>query len=425
MGIQEWRLRGRKPLLGSVGDLSDDLAGKDLTVEQSEHKKAESASSVLLAAIEPNERVKNTDQQHRTPDQHKSRETSPQEPETRKASDDAFVDTAPLPQTTSVGPQSLLTPLGRIEKDVEKEAEKGLDVKNTGINAAKDDDAAADSGIVMPELRPAPVPLDTSPPIDLSMEPQAEANSGSVESALQNSGEYPIPNFRDVEIPSPMDDPSYVDVDSIWPSDAASELSQPVELGVQSEPVVSELSELDWRALLAKISDNSDCPSCGKAHSILGFGDVLADWMFICDAPTSAEVQAQQLFVGRAGQLYDAILEACALNRNSVYTSTIFKCAPPDDLSVSPQCNKLIHRQIELVKPKFIITFGEFAAQALLQTNDSFDVLIQGPRSYRVGQADSKKAAYNSVVITSHSPSALLAQPELKAELWQAIKKFL
>ena len=223
----------------------------------------------------------------------------------------------------------------------------------------------------MPQLRPAPVPLDDDVP-DLSMQPMEEV-------ALQE---------------------------------------EPVE-HVQAMPSIAD--QIDdgpgWRELQKSISMDQDCPSCGSDKSILGQGDALASWMFVTSAPTNAEIEASTLLLGRQGALYEAILKACCMDRNEVYTTSVFKCAPPEDLSLQPTCNRLIHRQIELVGPRIIVVFGEFAAQSVLRTNDSMNRLSDRVHSYP-GKSDIS-------VIVAPSIEDLLTQPSLKASLWSVLKTLL
>jgi len=73
--------------------------------------------------------------------------------------------------------------------------------------------------------------------------------------------------------------------------------------------------------------------------------------MFVIDAPNSTEIEGKTFFTGRAGQLFDAMLLALGLSREQVYCSSVFKCAPTDDLSITSQCDAMVLRQIELVAP--------------------------------------------------------------------------
>lgn len=178
----------------------------------------------------------------------------------------------------------------------------------------------------------------------------------------------------------------------------------------------SALSKLDWQGLQMKIDTNDYCPSCGVGNTLLGSGNANAQWMFVIDAPTSREVTEQSLFVGRAGELFDAMLSALGLSRSDVYSSSIFKCAPTADLSATPQCNELVHRQIELIAPSAIVTFGEFSGQAVLKANEGLGSLrASDQRCIRTGIA----------VVPTYSPVEMLNDPSLKALVWQDLKKAL
>ena len=196
--------------------------------------------------------------------------------------------------------------------------------------------------------------------------------------------------------------------------------------GTLVEPVISDhedkvlpasghdISVLDWDGLQSLIETNVHCPSCGWGNSILGYGAQNADWMFVIDAPNSREIEAKEFFVGRAGQLFDSMLMALGLDRNAVYSTSVFKCAPTEDLSVTPQCDGLLHRQIELVKPKVIITFGEFTAQSVLKSNTNLDSLRQSQQQHTLTKTR---------VVPTFSPAEMLDDTQLKSKVWQDLKK--
>ena len=183
----------------------------------------------------------------------------------------------------------------------------------------------------------------------------------------------------------------------------------------QVEPV-NDLSSLDMAALQKRIETNEHCPSCGWGNGLLGSGSETADWMFVIDAPNAREIEAKAFFAGRAGQLFEAMLLALGLEREQVYCSSVFKCAPTKDLSITPQCDSIIARQIELVEPKLVITFGEFAAQALLKSNSQLDALRgNNQQCYRTQTA----------IIPTYSPQEMLDSAKLKAHVWSDLKKAL
>jgi len=193
-------------------------------------------------------------------------------------------------------------------------------------------------------------------------------------------------------------------------------ISEVVTQKAELEPVSSGATTLDWPGLHALIEGYENCPSCGPHNAYLGGGDTDADWMFVSDAPNSREIQEQTLFTGRAGQLFDAILLALRLDRSKVYSTSVFKCAPTDDLSLTPQCDMIVQRQIDLVAPRVVVTLGEFAAQAVIKANEPLDTLrVKSQRCFRT----------NVAIVPTYSLTEMLDQPDLKAFVWADLKKCL
>lgn len=220
----------------------------------------------------------------------------------------------------------------------------------------------------------------------------------------------PMPMPAVTAMPVPLSSP-------MQPNSAAEESDQTAEARQAAVPVMPDpIEQLDWQGLQRLVDNQSQCQSCGPANSILGSGDAKADWMFVTDAPTSTDLSSQQLFSGRAGQLYQAMLSAVGLTRESVYTTSVFKCATSDDISVIPSCEKLLHRQIELIQPKVVIAFGEFASQSVAKSNEGLESLrSQDLRCYQT----------KVPIVASYSLLQLLDQPTLKAGAWQDLKKCL
>lgn len=173
---------------------------------------------------------------------------------------------------------------------------------------------------------------------------------------------------------------------------------------------------VSWDSLYDRLKTNEHCPSCGWGNALLGSGSQQADWFFIADAPNVRDVEAQSMFCGRAGQLFDAMLAAVGLDREQVYVTSVFKCAPTDDLSVSPQCDSIVWQQIKLVAPKVIMTFGEFSAQAVIKSN----LGLKDLRASEHSLADS-----STRIIPTFSPTQMLNDTSLKAFVWQDLKKSL
>jgi DNA polymerase len=117
------------------------------------------------------------------------------------------------------------------------------------------------------------------------------------------------------------------------------------------------------------------CEKCRLAKTrtqvVYGVGNPNADLMFIGEAPGRDEDIQGKPFVGRAGQLLTDIIKAMKLTRDDVYIANVIKCRPPENRNPEPDeleaCRPWIKRQIEIIKPKVIVTLGRFGLQSLTE----------------------------------------------------------
>ena len=97
--------------------------------------------------------------------------------------------------------------------------------------------------------------------------------------------------------------------------------------------------------------------------------------MFVGEAPGRDEDEQGLAFVGRAGQLLTKIIEAMGKTREDVFIANVLKCRPPNNRNPEPDevasCRPFLEEQIRLIAPRVIVTLGTFAAQALLETDES------------------------------------------------------
>ena len=127
---------------------------------------------------------------------------------------------------------------------------------------------------------------------------------------------------------------------------------------------------VDWDALAAAVRDCRRCPLCqGRTQTVFGVGNRRARWMFVGEAPGADEDAQGEPFVGRAGQLLNAMLFALGLKRDDVYIANVLKCRPPGNrdpqVDEVEQCEPYLARQIELIQPGLIVALGRHAAHSL------------------------------------------------------------
>jgi DNA polymerase len=122
--------------------------------------------------------------------------------------------------------------------------------------------------------------------------------------------------------------------------------------------------------------------------------------------------------VGEAGQLLDKIIVACGFQRQEVYICNVLKCRPPGNrtpqINEAANCRTYLDKQLELIRPKYIVALGACAAQNLLGTTEG------------IGRLRRRFHDYNGTpVLCTYHPAYLLRTPEKKRDVWDDMKLLL
>lgn len=179
-------------------------------------------------------------------------------------------------------------------------------------------------------------------------------------------------------------------------------------------PSIAELADL--AAIAAAARSCTRCPLYATAHNaVAGEGNPNADLMIVGEAPGATEDETGRPFVGESGQLLTKIIEAINLKRDDVFIANVIKHRPPANRNPKPDeivaCSPYLLRQIELVRPKVILTVGNFAAQTLLGTKES------------LGKLRGQVHEYHGVpLIVTYHPAALLRNPAWKRPTWEDVQ---
>jgi DNA polymerase len=185
---------------------------------------------------------------------------------------------------------------------------------------------------------------------------------------------------------------------------------------VAPEAIVSEAASLE--EFHGKIKN---CVNCALGYTrkqfVFGSGNPNAMLMFIGEAPGQDEDEQGLPFVGAAGQLLTKIIGVAGFTRDEVYIANVLKCRPPNNRAPLPveieSCRPYLVRQIDLIKPRYILCLGRTAAQSLLGLNDSLGNMRR--KTYQLQQAQ--------VFVTYH-PSALLRNPSWRWDCYGDLKQF-
>lgn len=194
-----------------------------------------------------------------------------------------------------------------------------------------------------------------------------------------------------------------------------------IYLEYDPQKLVKKSNEQNRDQLTKFYYEIKNCQKCELAKNrtklVFGSGNPNSKIMLIGEAPGFNEDREGKPFVGNAGQLLDKILNAIQLSRDEIFITNVVKCRPPQNRDPLPEecdaCNFILKRQLEIMKPEFILILGRVAASVLLKTEGSI-ANLRG----KVYQVFGAKA-----VVTYH-PAALLRNPGLKRSTWEDVQMF-
>jgi uracil-DNA glycosylase len=163
----------------------------------------------------------------------------------------------------------------------------------------------------------------------------------------------------------------------------------------------------------------STCQKCplGQTRTkfVFGVGNPNADIVVIGEAPGADEDRTGEPFVGLAGQLLNKILAAINLRREDVFIANILKSRPPGNRTPErfevEQCIPYLLKQLELIRPKFILALGLTAANTLLGRKAKMSELRGEVHDY-----------YGIKVIVTYHPAALLRNSQWKRPTWEDVQ---
>ena len=124
---------------------------------------------------------------------------------------------------------------------------------------------------------------------------------------------------------------------------------------------MSDLQELHQR-----IASCPDCDLCRtRTNAVPGEGPPDAEILFVGEGPGFYEDQQSRPFVGPAGKFLEELLASIGLRRDQVFITNVVKCRPPNNRDPLPgeieACRKYLERQIELIRPKVIVSLGRYS----------------------------------------------------------------
>ena len=200
------------------------------------------------------------------------------------------------------------------------------------------------------------------------------------------------------------------------PEPAASDAPLPLDT-----PVLP-LEEKRRRLALMNEKEVSGCQKCRlyetRTRTVFGEGDPDAKIFFIGEGPGETEDNTGRPFVGRAGELLNKQIAAMGLRREQVFIANIVKCRPPNNRVPAPDevatCTPYLERQLEIVRPRVIVTLGLPAAKYMLKSSSTMGRLRGQWQDWR-----------GIKLMPTYHPSFLLRSPtyENRSAVWSDLQK--
>ena len=202
------------------------------------------------------------------------------------------------------------------------------------------------------------------------------------------------------------------------PADVPEAAARPVETSIASTragALAPQVADMDWNELRTAVAACERCTlHSTRTQTVFGVGNPSARWMFIGEAPGMDEDRQGEPFVGRAGQLLNAMIRALGFAREDVFIANILKCRPPNNRDPKPEeavsCRGYLERQVALVNPTLVIAVGRISAQSLLATDTTIAKLRGKVHSF---------GARNWPLVVMYHPAYLLRSPGEKRKAWQ------
>ena len=148
---------------------------------------------------------------------------------------------------------------------------------------------------------------------------------------------------------------------------------------------------------------------------IFGEGQKGARAAVVGESPGPPDIDSGRPFMGPAGQMLERILSSIGLQRADCYlTNTVKMISTGDELDaeVLSFFTPYLHRELRVVRPRVVISFGNTPTRALLRTKKPISQLRGEFHDYEGMQ-----------LMPTFNPAYLLRDPSKKREVWEDMKK--
>jgi len=186
---------------------------------------------------------------------------------------------------------------------------------------------------------------------------------------------------------------------------------------VTNRPTLMQELPNDMVALKAIVEQCHLCDlSKSRQQSMSGFGNIHARLMIVDAHVSVSEDATNAYYVGKSGEsLVKMIENVLMMRKEDLFFTHAVKCKPlgtkTPSASECSSCKPYLYKQIELLKPKVIMTLGEEAYKLLSGDDTPFE------------QVRGQKIAFGeSTIIPIFHPQYLMRNPSMKGETLNDLK---
>ncbi len=170
------------------------------------------------------------------------------------------------------------------------------------------------------------------------------------------------------------------------------------------------------------------CKQCVLAKTrkqpLVGEGRMQASIFVVALSPGRKEDEQNKMFVGPSGKVFDRLLKAAGIERESLYMSNLIKCMLPQNRKPKTEeielCSRFLEDEIAIIQPKIIVPLGYYATQLILKKfqADSREMQL----AFRQINGHLLKLKGLQILPLTH-PSALLYNPSFEQGTIEKYKK--
>ena len=127
-----------------------------------------------------------------------------------------------------------------------------------------------------------------------------------------------------------------------------------------------------FNQLKEQYSTCTKCPALCQSRSqvVFGSGNPQAQVLFIGEAPGASEDKNGIPFCGMSGKILTELLTSVGISREDVFITNTILCRPQDNRNPAKDevqnCRERLDKLITIMKPKVIVTIGNFATERIL-----------------------------------------------------------